>query len=189
MTEKTLRRPVANFFVKKSIQFRIIGEIILVIFISTLLTTLLLAFIYNAKSQAGSFYYMSNNIMEDLRLQSILGLVLPALIAAQIVSLLIAVGVGLFSSRKVAVPLYKIEKWAAQLKSGNLNTRLAFRETREMRDLTDQCNAVADTYRQIFMRVEKAVNGIEAGATDPARIQVEVAALKDILDTFRFEQD
>ncbi|MBD3393483.1 MAG: hypothetical protein GF418_15210 [Chitinivibrionales bacterium] len=186
MAEKTLRKPVSNFFIKKSIQLNIIGKILLVMLISVLVMTVLLAWIYNAKSQAGSFYYMSNNIMEDLKLQSILGLVLPPLFAAQIVSLLIGIGIGLFSSRKVAVPLYKIEKWASALTAGQLKTRLAFREDRQMQDLTRQCNLMAETYRDIFARIDKSVRAIESSSSDDKKVAVEAIKIREILEKVQF---
>jgi methyl-accepting chemotaxis protein len=186
MTDKTLRRPFSNFFVKKSMQVSIIARIVLVVLVSTALTTLLLAFIYNAKSQSGSFYYMSDNIMEDLKLHSILGLVLPALISAQVVALLITLGIGLFSSRKIAVPQYKIEKWASQLGEGNLNTRLAFRETREMQELTERCNAVATTYRDIFVEIDRSVGAIEKEPGDSRTVSAEVKKVRTILDKLQY---
>jgi methyl-accepting chemotaxis protein len=189
MMEKAVRRPVANFFLKKSIQLAIIGKILFVVLISALLTTLLLAVVYNAKSQAGSFYYMSNNVMEDLKLQSILGLILPALVAAQVATLLVALGIGLFSSRKVAVPLYKIENWAAQLRNGNLNTRLAFRETKEMQDITHLCNGVAETYRDVFSRVDQSLKVIEQAPSEKDSVTFEAMKLRKILEKLQFAQE
>jgi signal transduction histidine kinase len=131
--------------------------IIFFVITTTGITTLILLFFYNAKSQGGLFYYMSNDIMQDLQLTSILGVVLPALVTAQIVTIVVAVVIGLFSSRKAAVPVYKLERWALQLKKGKLKTHLGFREIKEMRDLTIQCNALADTYKQIFSDIEDSL--------------------------------
>jgi methyl-accepting chemotaxis protein len=189
MTDKVARRPVANFFLKKSMQLAIVGKIVFVVLLSALLTTLLLSILYNAKSQAGSFYYMSNNVMEDLKLQSILGLVLPALVAAQTAGVLVALGIGLFSSRIVAVPLYKIEKWAAQLKEGNFNTRLAFRETKEMQDVTDRCNAVTEAFKDILSRVDESVKVIEQVPSQESSVKGEAVKMRRLLDTLQFAEE
>jgi methyl-accepting chemotaxis protein len=186
MSEKNVRRPFSNFFIKKSIQFGIIGKILFVVFLSTALTTLMLAIAYNAKSQGGSFYYMSNNIMEDLELQSILGIILPALISAQMVSLAIGLWIGFFSSRKVAVPIYKIEKWAAQLRNGKLNTHLAFRESQEMKELTIQCNAVADTYKRIFGDINESVEKMQSIPEKPSAVASHLSRIRGILDEVDF---
>ncbi len=187
MTEKNVRRPFSNFFVKKSIQFGIIGKILFVVFLSTVLTTILLAVAYNAKSQGGSFYYMSNNIMEDLKLQSILGIILPALISAQLVSLVIGFAIGCFSSRKVAVPIYKIEKWATQLRNGKLNTHLAFREGEEMKELTIQCNAVADKFKRMCNDISDSVERMQHVPDKPGAVSSHLSRIKSILDEVEFK--
>lgn len=186
MTEHNIRKPFTNFFIKRSIQFAIIGKTFLIVLISVLLTTVTLSLVYNAQSQGGSFYYMSNNIMEDLALHSILGLLLPALITAQTVTMLIALGIGMFSSRKVAVPIYKIEKWATQLKQGKLNTHLAFREEKEMRDLTVQCNAVVDKYRDIFKEIEHSIDRIEKQDGLPDQTQQEIRSIRGTLSSIDY---
>ncbi|MFP4418400.1 MAG: hypothetical protein ACLFSB_14105 [Chitinispirillaceae bacterium] len=186
MSEQNIRKPISNFFIKRSIQFSIIGKTFLIVLISVLLTTVVLSLVYNAQSQGGSFYYMSNNIMEDLALHSLLGLILPALIVAQTVTILIAIGIGLFSSRKVAVPIYKIEKWASQLKQGKLNTHLAFREQRQMRDLTVQCNAAVDKYCDIFKEIERSINRIENTDDCPQDVQKEIQSIRKTLTTLNY---
>ena len=137
-------------------QLKVIAKIVFIILITALLTTVTVSLVYNSKSQSGSFYYMSNDTKQDLELKNILEVILPSVIGAQLVTLLIGLGVGLFSSRKIAVPIYKFEKWVSQLKTGNLLTRLEFREKTEMEDLTHECNTLADFYRKKFMDIDAA---------------------------------
>ncbi len=188
MTTKVQRHPFKNFFLKKTLQFKIITRILFIIFLTSCMTTLILSLLYNAKSQDGNFYYMSNDIMQDLELTSILGIILPALITAQIVSLIIAVGVGMFSSRKAAVPVYKLEKWAMQLKKGRLKTELGFREIKEMKDLTIQCNALADTYRHIFRDIDTALENIRTDRVYKSQVVTqELARIRSILDKIDYK--
>jgi hypothetical protein len=111
MPDQNVRQPVKNFFIKKSIQIKIIAKIVIVILITALFTTVTVSLVYNSKSQGGSFYYMSNDTKQDLELKNILEVILPSVIGAQLISLIIGLGIGLFSSRKIAVPIYKFEKW------------------------------------------------------------------------------
>jgi hypothetical protein len=183
MPEKHSRRRIKNFFVKKSIQFRMIFGILLAVFIVCLFTTLIFAFIYNTKSQQGSFYFMSSNDeMPDLELTSILEFILLPIIVIDIITVCIAFGVGLFSSRAVAVPLYKIEKWAIKLKNGKLNTTLAFREENVMKDLTVQCNAATDFYRSIFTDIREHVETIIHKPNDVPVVVLRAQRIKEILD-------
>ncbi len=126
--------------------------------------------------------------MQDLELTSILGVILPALITAQIASLVIALIIGLFSSRKVAVPVYKLEKWAMQLKKGKLKTHLGFRETKQMKDLTIQCNALADRYKDIFSQIDNNLNIIYEDRVYKSQTVIkELDQIKEILSELDYK--
>lgn len=188
MSDITMRHPFKNFFLKKSMQYKIIFTVIFIVFLTSCLTTFILSVIYNAKSQGGNFYYMSNDIMQDLQLTNILGIIIPALIAAQIVTLIIAIAVGMFSSRKAAVPVYKLEKWAMQLKKGKLKTHLGFRETKLMKDLTIQCNALADTYKEIFLNIDKSIDIVLADRVYKSQTVIkEISNIQDTLNKMDFK--
>ena len=185
MSEPVVRKPLANFLIKPTFQIKIILKILFVMAMTGVLTTLLIAWTYHARSQEGGFYYM--DVRQDIELTSILGFILPALVAAQAVSFLVAVAIGLFSSRKAAVPTYKIEKWAAQLRAGNLNTRLAFREHDEMYELTRECNAAVDQYKRTLGEVRTAVECIEKAPDDPRQVRLGAEGIRKAIARYRFE--
>ncbi len=190
MSNKEVRRPFRNFFIKKSLQFKIILNILFIVFLTSIMTTFILARFYDKKTQEGSFYYMSNNIKQDLELTNILGIILPALISAQVASLVIALLIGMFSSRKAAVPVYKLEKWAVQIKKGRLKTHLGFRETREMKELTIQCNALTDAYRHIFSVIDQSLANILKDPTEKSGIVMrEIAKMQGIIANIDFKED
>ncbi|HEX3018772.1 MAG TPA: hypothetical protein VHP36_00650 [Chitinispirillaceae bacterium] len=182
MIDKNYRHPLRNFFIKKTIQFKIIMQIILTAFIAGIITLGILVFMYNSKSQAGSFYYMSNDVMQDLELQNILGIILTPIIAVEFVAIFISFGIGLFSSRKIAVPLFKIEKWVYELSKGKLNTELAFREDDHLNDLTVKCNAATKFYRNALTNINLLAESISRNSADPGQVQKDASAIKRILD-------
>ena len=182
MPEKHSRRLVKNFFLKKSIQLRMTAGIFFTVLLMGTLTTGLLAFIYNTKSQQGSFYYMSNDVMQDLELTSILGIILPPIITVDLLAVIVAFVIGLYSSRAVAVPLYKIEKWASRLKSGKLNTTLAFREEKAMKDLTIQCNAVTDFFRTLCVDIKEHADAITHHPNDVPLVVLRAQRIRELLD-------
>ncbi|MBD3347283.1 MAG: hypothetical protein GF401_19685 [Chitinivibrionales bacterium] len=184
MNEKNVRKPISNFFIKKSIQLSVIYKILLVVFLTAFLTTLSLAYVYNTKSQKGTFYYMSNDIRQDIELQSVLGIILPSVVTAQVISIALGLIIGLFSSRKVAVPIYKFENWVTQLKKGKLTTHLGFREQNQMRDLTVQCNAMVDYYRQTVADLKEIVRTVEQNKEDPVTVGKQAERALQILEKF-----
>lgn len=175
------RKPIGNFLIKRSLQTKIALQIFFVMVMTGLLTSLFLAWFYTYKSHEGTFYFMSNSIKQDLELSSFLGVILPSLITAQLVSFLIALAIGLFSSRKVAVPIYKVEKWADEVKQGNLTAKLFFREKDEMNELTTRCNAVVDFYRTTFLEIDAAVKKLESAPGDAAAVRVNVELARKAL--------
>jgi nitrogen fixation/metabolism regulation signal transduction histidine kinase len=158
-----------------------------VIFITALLTTVTISLVYNSKSQSGSFYYMSNDTKQDLELKNILEVILPSIIGAQIISLFIGLCIGLFSSRKIAVPIYKFEKWVSQLKEGNLLTRIEFREKEEMEDLTQECNSLANFYRTKFLEIDAAVTSIEQRPALDQKTAEKISEIKQTLGKVIFK--
>lgn len=142
----------------------------------------MITYMYNLKSRDGNFYYMSNDIMQDLELKSILGIVLPSLLAVQTITILVAFGISLFSSRKIAVPLYKVEKWASRLKTGNLNTTLAFREEDGLEDLISNCNGVSHFYHSLLSEIKESVRCIEQQPQDLDNVNIQTKKMKDLLN-------
>jgi len=181
VTDKHLRHPLKNFFIKKSIQIRIIWQIFITVSICAGLTTGLLLFLYHLKANEGNFYYLSNDVMQDLEMKNILSIILPSIVIVEIIAIFIAFGIGMISSRKIAVPIFKIEKWASRLKNGKLNTTLHFREEDNLTELTTQCNSVTEFYKTIFKEINNHTNNISKSSNDPAKINQEVSELQQIL--------
>lgn len=182
MNDQNTRHPVRNFFIKRSIQFKITGQIFLTFLFSALLTLTFFVCLYNSVSKEGSFYYMSNDIMQDLQLKSMLGIILPPIITVELIAIIISFGTGLYSSRKIAVPIYKIEKWAARLKNGKLNTTLAFREEDSFKELTIQCNGVTEFYRKAFSEIHYHNRIISEKPDDPSIISKHTLAIEQLLN-------
>jgi methyl-accepting chemotaxis protein len=187
MTQTNVRQPVRHFFIKKTMQLNLILRIFFVVFLSAVIATVTLTILYNSKAHGGSFYYMSNDMRQDLELKNILEFVLPSVIGAQLFSILIGVGIGLFSSRKMAVPIYKFEKWVSQLRIGNLNTKISFRETEDdMEDLTAECNAMAGYYQGVFREITASVDALEKTAAGNTAVMEQVKQMKMALEKVNF---
>jgi methyl-accepting chemotaxis protein len=185
---QNVRQPFRHFFIKRSMQYKIIAKILFVVSLSAVITTVSLSLIYNSKSKNGTFYYMSSDTKQDLELKNVIEVILPSVVGAQLFSIVIGLGIGLFSSRKMAVPIYKFEKWVSQLKNGNLNTKLSFRENKEMKDLTVHCNALAEHYRNVFKEIDAAVAVLEKSyaSGNPAAALDQVNRMKKTLQKVNF---
>jgi methyl-accepting chemotaxis protein len=171
-----VRRPVGNFFIKKSLQIRLIINVLTVSIVSSIVSagTLLLVYFYKYDTTA---VYTLETISNTIHKEEIVDLILPTLIISSVVGLVLAFGIGLYASRKYAVPIFKIEQWASSLINGKLSTVLRFREKEEMRDLSNKCNELGTMFRETLVGIRRDVKALEdAGVGNP-----EVKAITDRL--------
>jgi len=147
------RKPIGNFFIKKSLQLRLIRKVVLAALISTLVSSGSLLLVYYLKYRTVIVYQL-DKISQDLNREHIVFLILPTLLVSAIVSILVSFGIGLYSSRKYAVPIYKLEQWAMLLKNGKMSALLRFREKEEMKELSDRCNQLATMFRDRFLEIK-----------------------------------
>jgi nitrogen fixation/metabolism regulation signal transduction histidine kinase len=103
----------------------------------------------------------------ELKKESILFLLLPAILVSAIVNIIVGAIVGLYASRKYAVPIYKLEQWVALLRQGNMTAQLRFREKEEMKELSQNCNMLCDELRQKFVRIKVLANALTAKDIQP----------------------
>jgi nitrogen fixation/metabolism regulation signal transduction histidine kinase len=97
--------------------------------------------------------YQLDKLSQELSREHIIFLIFPTLLISAIVSILVSFGVGIYASRKYAVPIYKLEQWASLLRKGKMSAQLRFREKEEMRELSTNCNLLAAEIREKFMKI------------------------------------
>jgi len=171
-----------NFFLKKDLQLRYIAKIVSFIVFTAALTIAVLGFVYHIKGGDGYFYFMPNDLSQDLIRQSMLKTILPALIIAELLSVLIGIVIGFISSRKFAVPIYKIEQWAGLLTAGKYGAQITFREKDEFVTLTRECNNLSNSLKERFSSIEAQIGVIENSTSD-ASTKVKLADVRKNLST------
>jgi methyl-accepting chemotaxis protein len=182
MAKKAVRKPVGNFFIKKSLQLRLIVNIMMASIVSSIVAAGTLLFVYSYKYDT-TVLYMFNEFSNVLQKESIVWLILPTLIISSVVALALAFGIGLYASRKYAVPVFKIEQWASQMLNGDMTSVLRFREKEEMKDLSNKCNELGTMFREIMVGIQKDVKALQrAGIRGP-----EVDAIAEKLGRLELE--
>lgn len=152
MAEQINRKPIGNFFIKKSLQIRLILKIVLAALSSTILSSGTLILVYYLKYKTVIVYQL-DKVTQELSREHIVYLILPTLLISSIVSILVSLGVGLYASRKYAVPVYKLEQWASLLRMGKMSALLRFREKEEMAELSTTCNKLSSEMRERFAKI------------------------------------
>lgn len=182
MAGKAHRKPIKNFFIKKSLQLGLTLKIMSAVMVATLICIITLVGVYYIKYHSVLLYQM-NEVSLDLKKENIIYLLLPSLVISSIVNLVIAILVGLYASRKYAVPIYKLEQWAKLLNSGKLTAKIQFRERTEMTELTNCCNNVAEALRIKFLQIKRLI----APLKNEVRFSEQVKAIEEILNQLELE--
>jgi methyl-accepting chemotaxis protein len=85
-------------------------------------------------------------------------------VAAGFTLLLLAIfGVaGIFLSHRVAGPLYRIERVAEEISKGNLDIKVQFRKSDELRTLADSLNNMIDGIKNIVTEDKKIISNLSS---------------------------
>lgn len=173
-----VRRPIGNFFIKRELQIRLIAKIVLTVLITTVVSVASILLVFYLRYKEFLLYQM--NIEGDLNKEHIVNVLLPSLLISAVVNILLGVGVGMYASRKYAVPIYKLEQWAMLLKNGHFTAKLRFREKEEMKELSDHCNLLGEEIRNRFGKLKEQITKLKEGATDPGAVAEMEEALSDL---------
>jgi methyl-accepting chemotaxis protein len=163
------RKPVGNFFIKRSLQFGLMSRIVLSIVICTIISACIIVLVYVLQHRSIQLYQLheSGNLIK----QSIFFFILPSLNISLVINILVGIAVGLYASRKYAVPIYKLEQWAQRLRDGKFNTRLRFREQKQMAELSGQFNSLTEDMRMKLMDVRTTLEAMTPDPKDAERVK------------------
>lgn len=146
---KSSRKPVGNFFIKPKLQFKLTYLFVLAAFLASFFT-ISVVFLLTRIDHDG---------LEGLRTAwFFIKAVFPGFYIAVIVSMMVGLILGLLASRKVALPIYKVEQWMKQLSRGDFTGKLGMRDTDFWGDMASLCNNFSENLRQDLLRIEQLSN-------------------------------
>lgn len=148
---------------------------------------------------AGSFisgviiYFMSKStvttVFENSRLtiKSTADFILPAVLLSSCAVIVLiglaAVWVTVFTSHRIAGPLYRIEKDTEEVAGGNLNKKFDLRNTDELKLLAQSFNKMTDNLRSGIASIKEAIAKLERKA--PLDLKQELENLKQAVSKFK----
>jgi methyl-accepting chemotaxis protein len=175
------RKYVGAFFVKPSLQIRLIVKIVVAVIIATLICSCTLLLMYYLKYDSILLYQMDK--FTNLKKENIIFILLPTLLISSLVNFVLAVCLGLYASRKYAVPIFKLEQWAGLIRNGRINAQIQFREHQELKDLSDDCNALAGELMEKFVTIQTQTHLLGEKMKDCP----EVRKIEEVLSTMELE--
>lgn len=96
----------------------------------------------------------------------------------------------IFISHKVAGPVYRLMKWAEDMKNGKLATKIYLRQGDELRDVVDEFNAAGNFILGTVKTLQESLNTIDKLADkDNKEIKEAIASSKNILKDISLEEE
>jgi len=182
MTHKPARHPVKHFLIMTRVQQRFIFRGVIAVSLLSLFSLLMVVILYYLKYRTGYFYYMTESLEQDLIRYSIWDLILPSAGPALFASILIGVGMALWASRKIALPLFKIRQWAVSMFAGDLNYKVTLRESDDLYELETSCHQVSQKYNEIFRTIKNTLHSPDKNPEE------KLAELEKYLDEFNLNE-
>jgi hypothetical protein len=173
------RKPIGNFFVKRALQLKLVINIVIVVLLTTFTSLSAMALYYYFKYKQVIVYQL-NKETTNLSSAPVVDMVLPTLLLCALISLVIALGIGFYASRKYAIPIYKMEKWSALLLKGKMTAMLAFREKDELKDLSSKCNELSHSFRDRFSAIALHARALKEKYPDSSEVKKIEAALEGL---------
>jgi len=169
---------LGNFFIKKPLQIRLILKIVIAVIFATFISSGTLLLVYYMTYKSVLLYQMDR--LTNLTKENIIFIILPSLLLSAFVNLIMAFGIGLYASRKYAIPVYKLENWARLLRDGKITAKIQFREKEELKELADHCNNLSGDLLNKLLEIKKQTDLLSETDTriDPLK------KIKETLATF-----
>ena len=152
---KTYKRKLLNFSIKRDLQFKMIGKIFLILFISLLISG---AIFYQFANQEVT----SSFKMFHVKARNFLDFLLPVVFSSFAISLIAGAIGSLFFPKAIAGGLYRMEKDLHKINEENdLTVEIKLRTGDQMIPLAEQVNLLLDDIRIRMGHVQLALEELE----------------------------
>jgi methyl-accepting chemotaxis protein len=181
------KRRYMNISIKKDLQLRIFSWIGLIVLISVFVS-------------GGIFYHYSNRKIDTaykqfhIQLSNMRQTLAPWILLAIGLGAFAALGAAVFYPKKIAGPLYRLERRLQRIAAGDLREQVQLRSNDELQDLAREINHMGASLRKRLLSAREAVYTLDATIHEgmarafsedlTRKLQNESANLKKMFDEF-----
>jgi len=172
--KKTYKRKLLNFSIKRDMQFKMIGKIFLLLFISLLLSGAI--FYQFANQEVTSSFQMFH-----IKARNFLDFLFPVILSSFAISLVVGTIGSLFFPKPIAGGLYRIEKdLQTVIDNKDLTVQIGLRNGDQMTTLASQINTLLSDLRGTIQKLDEDLKELEKN-NDPATVlKIQESLRKEI---------
>ncbi len=175
--KRPYKRKKLNFKIKREMQIRILLRLGAILLLSLLICG---AIYYVFSNEQISRSYRQFHVQAD----NFLDLLLPVIIASLCLGFIIGATVSLFFPKRIAGPLFRIERELRAVTSGDLSLHIKLRKGDELSSLADHINEMAAGLGKRISELKKLsdeAQSILLSRTDPEEGMIELGRIHDSL--------
>ena len=183
------RRKVLNLRIKRDLQLRMLGRIFLLLLVGLVFCSAV--FYVFADREVGNTYRLFH-----VRAKNFLDILLPVVIGAFCLGLFVSGLVSLFFPKRIAGPLYRIERELDRIGNGDLSVRLVLRRRDELKSLAEGINRMVGGLRERIEGVERTLEGARDLFPEDGEMGEQMTRLKGVhealsreIGRFRLQRD
>jgi len=172
---KTYKRKLLNFSINRNMQFKMIGKICLILFVSQLLSGLIFFYFSNQEITA-SFQ------MFHIKARNFLDFLWPVVGASVLISVIVGFLASLFFPKPIAGALYRIEEDLKKANSGDLTVKIKLRGGDQVEPVARQINCLLADQNVRVGQAQQALAELDDLCASGSPVDVEnIAAVRDQL--------
>jgi methyl-accepting chemotaxis protein len=155
IAQKIYKRKLLNFSVKREMQFRMIGKILLLLVVSLFLSSLIF-YLFSDREVTSSYK------MFHIKARNFLDFLLPAVAFSFLFSLIVGAIACLFLPKSIAGGVYRIEQDLKKIIAhGDLTLQIKLRNGDQLVSLAAEINTLLQVYRDQIIRFDKKLVQLE----------------------------
>ena len=153
------RKPLRNFIFLPKVQWpQIVGNMALAA-VTAVGTGIAILFLYQWEFGESAIYIMDKtSTLRPLDRRGLLDLLLPAVGATTLMGMFLGWLMAFGASRRIALPIYKIQQWARRVASGDLHVQVGFRKADHLDELASACNEALGKVREDFLEIQSIIS-------------------------------
>ena len=166
---KKYKRKLLNFSINRNMQFRMIGKICLILFVSQLLSGLIFFYFSNQEITA-SFQ------MFHIKARNFLDFLWPVVFASVLISAIVGFLASLFFPKPIAGGLYRIEEDLKKASTGDLTVQIKLRGGDQVEPVASQINHLLADHRDRVGMAQQALSDLDALCESDSRLDIDALA-------------
>lgn len=177
--DRNLKNRRKNYFINKKFQSDFIIKFCLLVITGAFISGLMIYFM--SKSTVTTVFENSR-----LTIKSTADFILPAVLLSSAVMIiyvgLATIAVTLFTSHRIAGPLFRMQKDIEEVIRGNLKMYFSLRKKDELKAMANSLNEMTKSLRLSITAIKDSITELEKKA--PAELNPEVEKLKEAVEKF-----